>query len=157
MAAQTSDRKLTAKQQRFVAEYLKDLNGTQSATRAGYSARTANEQAARLLAKVSVKEAIQKAMDKRQARTEITQDYVLTTIVETIERCKQAKPVLRANGDPVLVETEDGSLVPAYTFDAGAVLKGSELLGKHLKLFTEKHELSGGVEITEIVRKVVKP
>lgn len=45
---------LTPKIKRFCEEYIKDLNGTQSAIRAGYSAKTANEQAARLLAKVSV-------------------------------------------------------------------------------------------------------
>lgn len=134
---------LTARQQRFVAEYLKDLNGTQAATRAGYSAKTAEFQASRLLRNAKVQEATQRAMDKRQARTEITQDYVLATIVETIERCKQATPVKQKNGDPVLVTTPDGDIVPAYTFDPGAVLKGAELLGKHLKLFTDKFEHSG--------------
>ncbi len=39
---------LTPRQARFVKEYLVDLNGTQAARRAGYSSRTANEQAARL-------------------------------------------------------------------------------------------------------------
>lgn len=68
---------LTDKQRVFVAEYLKDLNATQAAIRAGYSARTANEQGARLLANVSVAAAIAKAMDVRSERTEITQDMVL--------------------------------------------------------------------------------
>ncbi len=45
---------LTPKIKRFCEEYIKDLNGTQAAIRAGYSPKTANEQAARLLAKVSV-------------------------------------------------------------------------------------------------------
>lgn len=49
---------LKGKQQRFVDEYLIDLNATQAAIRAGYSEKTANEQAARLLANVSIKEAI---------------------------------------------------------------------------------------------------
>lgn len=51
--------RLTPKQQRFVDEYLVDLNGTQAAARAGYSTRTANEQAARLLAKASIQAAVQ--------------------------------------------------------------------------------------------------
>lgn len=68
---------LTAKQKKFVSEYLIDLNATQAAIRAGYSAKTANEQGARLLANVSIQEAIQKAMSKREQRTEITQDMVL--------------------------------------------------------------------------------
>ena len=49
---------MTAKQERFVEEYLIDLNATQAAIRAGYSPKTANEQGARLLAKVSVQTAI---------------------------------------------------------------------------------------------------
>jgi phage terminase small subunit len=68
---------LTAKQQRFVEEYLIDLNATQAAIRAGYSEKTANEQAARMLANVSIQEAIRKAMEERSKRTEITADNVL--------------------------------------------------------------------------------
>ncbi|MFB5761039.1 terminase small subunit [Paenibacillus medicaginis] len=68
---------LTAKQKLFIKEYLVDLNATQAAIRAGYSAKTANEQGARLLANVSVQAAIQVAMDKRAAKLEITADMVL--------------------------------------------------------------------------------
>jgi len=48
----TSD--LTDRQKFFCMEYLKDLNGTQAAIRAGYSAKTAMEQASRLLSNVKV-------------------------------------------------------------------------------------------------------
>ena len=68
---------LTPRQQAFVREYLVDLNATQAATRAGYSARTANEQGARLLAHVSVRSAVDKAMQKRAQRVEATADEVL--------------------------------------------------------------------------------
>ncbi len=131
---------MTPKQQRFVHEYLIDLNATQAATRAGYSAKTANEQGSRLLANVSVKAAVQAAMEARSERTGITQDYVLGTIKETIERCSQATPVLDRKGEPVYVETPSGDTVPAYTFDSNAVLRGCELLGRHLKMFTDKVE-----------------
>ncbi|AYY97751.1 terminase small subunit [Burkholderia multivorans] len=70
-------KKLTAKQQRFVDEYLVDLNASAAARRAGYSEKTANEQGARLLAKVSVQEAVRAAMTDRRERTHITQDRVL--------------------------------------------------------------------------------
>lgn len=73
---------LTPKQRRFVDEYLIDLNATQAATRAKYSARTANEQGARLLANVSVQAAIQQRMKDREARTEITQDKVLRELAK---------------------------------------------------------------------------
>ena len=72
-----AEKKLTPKQKRFVDEYLIDLNATQAAIRAGYSPKTANEQGARLLANVSIAQTIQKAMQDREQRTEITQDRVL--------------------------------------------------------------------------------
>jgi phage terminase small subunit len=124
---------LTAKQRCFVDEYLVDLNATQAAIRAGYSERTANEQGSRLLANVSVAAAVQKAMDARAEKVGVSAQYVLQTIVDTIERCKQAEPV----------RDREGNQTGEYKFDAAAVLKGAELLGKHLKLFTEKTEVSG--------------
>ena len=54
---------LTPKQEAFVREYLIDLNATQAAIRAGYSAKTAKDGAAQLLANISVKKAIDAAMD----------------------------------------------------------------------------------------------
>ena len=45
-------RQLSEQRQRFVDEYLIDLNGTQAAIRAGYSVKTAQEQASRLLSNV---------------------------------------------------------------------------------------------------------
>jgi phage terminase small subunit len=76
----TEERPLTPKQAAFVAEYLIDLNATQAAIRAGYSAKTANEQGSRLLTNVSVRSAIEEAQNKRAERTEITQDRVLQEI-----------------------------------------------------------------------------
>lgn len=68
---------LNDKQQRFVDEYLKDLNATQAAIRAGYSAKTAYAIAEKLLRKAEIQEAIQAAMKARSKRTEVTQDRVL--------------------------------------------------------------------------------
>ena len=68
---------MTPRQQRFVDEYLLDLNATQAAVRAGYSPRTANEQSARLLANASIAAAVQSAQQSRSDRVQITQDDVL--------------------------------------------------------------------------------
>ncbi|MGF7219078.1 phage terminase small subunit [Spirosoma lacussanchae] len=54
---------LTDKQRRFVEEYCVDWNGTQAATRAGYSPATANEQASRLLANVNIRAAVDTYLD----------------------------------------------------------------------------------------------
>lgn len=71
------EKPLTPRREQFCQEYLIDLNGTQAAIRAGYSKRTANEQAAFLLADVSVRSRLKELMDARQQRTQITQDRVL--------------------------------------------------------------------------------
>lgn len=56
-------RKLTDKQKKFVEEYLIDLNATQSAIRAGYSPKTANEQGARLLSLLMKKQIMSTMME----------------------------------------------------------------------------------------------
>ena len=127
--------KLTQKQQIFVVEYLVDLNATQAAVRAGYSKKTAEWIGPQLLGKTHVSAAIKKAMDAREKRTLITADYVLKVIFETVERCRQAEPVKDQRGEQVKVPTANGEMLPAYVFDAKNVLKGCELLGKHLGIF----------------------
>lgn len=74
--------KLTAKQELFCREYLIDLNATQAAIRAGYSEKTANEQGARLLAKVKVQSYILELKQQRNERNNIDADYVLRRLVE---------------------------------------------------------------------------
>jgi hypothetical protein len=71
---------LTPKQQRFVDEYLVDLNATQAAIRAGYAAKTAQVQSSRLLSNVMVATAISAAQAARSARTQVTADEVLTRL-----------------------------------------------------------------------------
>jgi phage terminase small subunit len=73
-------RPLPARQQRFVEEYLLDLNATQAAIRAGYSAKTADVTGPRLLGKVGVQEKLQAAKVKRAERVGITQDRVLEEV-----------------------------------------------------------------------------
>lgn len=72
--------KLSNKRQRFVDEYLIDLNATQAAERAGYSAKTARAQGQFLLTIVDVAKEIQRQKAKRQKRTGISQDRTLTEL-----------------------------------------------------------------------------
>ena len=115
---------LTKKQAAFCAEYLKDLNATQAAIRAGYSEKTAKEQASRLLINVNIKKIVQKNMDARSKRTEITADYILYGIRDTIERCCSAEE-----------------------HNPSSALKGYELLGRHLKLFSDKTDNSVNITV----------
>lgn len=99
--------KLSPKQERFCEEYLIDLNGTQAAIRAGYSPRTANEQAARLLAKVSVQEYVRNLREKMANKLEATRERVLqeyariafTDIRDFYDENGNLKEVINLNDD----------------------------------------------------------
>ncbi len=69
---------LEPKEQRFVDEYLIDLNATQATIRAGYSSKAARQLSAKLMAKASIRTAIAIAQDARAKRTEIDADRALT-------------------------------------------------------------------------------
>ena len=149
---------LTPKQQRFVEEYLIDLNATQAAIRAGYSAKTAAVIGAENLIKPYIQKAIQEAQNKLTERTEITQDYVLTNIKKVIERCMQQEAVQARDGSPLLVEGPEGDLACLFEFKETGALKGLELLGKHLGMFKDKIEHSGpggGDIAVTITRRVI--
>ena len=96
--------------------------------------------ASRLLKNAKVMAEIAKHTAKRNEKYEITADYVLGTIKETIERCRQVEKVLDDQGQPT----------GEYVFDPRSVLKGCELLGKNQKLFTEKVEHSGTIETRDM-------
>jgi phage terminase small subunit len=78
MAKKVHTKELEPKQLRFCQEYVIDFNGTQAAIRAGYSKRTANEQSARMLAKVSIQVKVKELTQKAADKLEITQEKVLS-------------------------------------------------------------------------------
>lgn len=81
-AAEEADGGVTPKQEAFAREYLVDLNATQAAIRAGYSAKTAEQQGYQLLQNSSVAAAIQEAMNQRAERTRISADAVLSELAK---------------------------------------------------------------------------
>ncbi|NFA43984.1 terminase small subunit [Clostridium botulinum] len=72
--------KLSERHKRFCDEYLIDLNVTQAAIRAGYTPKYANKKVYALLDKPEIKEYLDKRMNAREKRTEITQDKVLSEL-----------------------------------------------------------------------------
>jgi phage terminase small subunit len=113
---------LTPKQAAFVMEYLKDLNATQAAIRAGYSKKTASSQGERLLRNAKVQAAVTKGREKLAAKVEVTTERVLGGLLAE-------------------AMADDGPMCK------GARVKAWELLGKHLGLLTDrsKVEVSGDV------------
>ncbi len=73
---------MTPRQRRFVEEYLVDLNATQAAMRAGYTARSAKDHGYRLLKNPAVAAAVAKAQAKRAARTRVSADRVVTELAK---------------------------------------------------------------------------
>lgn len=148
---------------RFVAEYLKDQNGTQAAIRAGYSKRTANEQAARLLTKVSVKKKIESALRKAEAAAGVT----IADTLRKISRLADSDIRELFNDDGSLKNVKDWPDEIALSVSSVEVdelfegtgrdreqvgetkkvklwdkVKALEMLGRHLKMFTDKTEIS---------------
>lgn len=125
---------LTPKQLRFCIEYLKDFNGTQAAIRSGYSKKTANEQASRLLANVNIQNQIKENNQKVEKSN-------IMDVQEIQERLTQM-----ARGDldeEVVVVTGDGdgyssAHVMKKQIGAKDQAKALELLGKANGLFVDK-------------------
>lgn len=151
-------KKLTPKQQRFVDEYLVDLNATAAALRAGYSAKTAYAIGGNLLSKIKVKAAIQKAMDERSVRTQIQADRVLEALANNIDF--DPRKLFDAEGNPKPVSALDDKTASAlasvkmikrqsaddtpeyvYEFKAWDKTANIHLAMKHLGLLTERIQM----------------
>lgn len=111
---------LEPRQRRFVAEYLKDLNATQAAIRAGYSKRTAKQQGQRLLTKADVRAAVEAGKAKRAAKTGVTVEYVVTKLQKIVEDAMADNDRANAN-------------------------RSLELLGKHVGAFVDRLDISGNL------------
>lgn len=156
---------MNPKRLRFVQEYLIDLNATQAAIRAGYSARSAEVTGSRLLGDAKVAAEIAKRNQKRIEKLDLSAERVLGELMRL------------AFFDPRKFWNEDGSLkkITELDDDTARALQGFEVeklyehfgkgqatesgtvskikmadkglnlerLGRHLKLFTDKVEVSG--------------
>lgn len=80
---------LNLKQQRFVEEYLLDLNATQAAIRAGYSAPTAKQQGSRLLTCVDVRAAIERHRLAVAERMEITAAGITNRLLNIADKSEK--------------------------------------------------------------------
>lgn len=155
--------RLTAKQKRFIEEYLIDLNATQAAIRAGYSVESAKEIGCENLTKPNIQQVIEKQMAERSKRTGVNQDRVITelariafvnpsdvidssdaTIKETASEddlaCIQSVKVKISEG-------EKGSLTERE-IRLNDKIKALEMLGRHLGMFKDKVELEGKIGVT---------
>lgn len=151
---------LSAKRQRFVAEYLAapDLNQTQAAIRAGYAEKGAKDQAYSLMQNAEVAAAIQAGMEARRKRLQIDADYVLQRLTDIDQM------------DLAAIHGDDGKLLPIRQWPliwrqmvkevdmkSGKVkfhdkLRALELIGKHVNVnaFREQVQHSGNINHTNL-------
>lgn len=147
---------LTPKQSRFVEEYLVDLNATQAAVRAGYSERTANEQGARLLANVSVAQAIAAAQDERSSRTQMDADQVLRELGQIGFFDPAALRGVRGPEDVAALPPEVRRVIVGWSWDKhgnfvvklASKMTALELLGRHFSMWNDKlkHDVTDPVK-----------
>lgn len=168
---------MTPKKERFIVEYLIDLNATKAAERAGYSARTAYSAGQRLLKDVEVATALTKAQQERAQRTGVTADRVLLelaaigfsdlrdvfdehghlrppqdlpdTVASAIASVKVTKERSRREGDTSTEET----VTEVKAWDKPRAL---EMMGRHLGMFVDRqqHEGSFSVDVTGSVERL---
>ena len=155
-------KKLTKKHEIFVAEYLASFDATKAALASGYSPKSAQSQGCQLLKHPKISAEIAKKTGKRLEKLDITADKVLGELAKLafhdprkfFDSDGRIKPITELDDNTAMavagIETmhkvvgdeEDGCVVftKIKLADKGVNL---ERLGKHLKLFTDKAEVTG--------------
>lgn len=173
MSDNSDKKELTAQQEQFCQEYINGgFNGYKAAVKAGYSEKGARVAASRLLTYDNISRRIADLMKTRATKLEITADLVLSEILKLasvdLGKAYDSKgnllpiheipeDVRKAMAGVKVFEEFDG--VGRDRIKVGEVrevkfwdkTKALELLGKHLKLFTDKIEHSGKITLAELV------
>jgi len=121
-----SRKKLTAKQNKFCLEYLKDFNASQAALRAGYSRNRHKEIGYQLLHKPTLQIFLGELIQKQAEKAEITVEWIIKELKQMYERCQSSL-------------SSPGAI-------AGAT-KQLELLGKYLGMWIDKSEHTEHIQI----------
>lgn len=156
--------RLTRLQQRFVEEYLVDLNATQAAIRAGYSEKTAAIIGHENLQKPHIARAVEAAMAERSKRTEITVDRVLQEYARI--GFLDPRKFLNEDGSPKdIIELDDDTAAALAGFEVMEIFEGKgdarrfvgylkkyklvdkkgalDSIARHLGMFVDKTEITG--------------
>lgn len=135
------------RQEKFAQGLAEGKPAALAYTEAGYEPNRGN--ASRLKAQENIKARVDDLkgaiVASVIARTSASKEYVLEALIDTLERCRQAAPVLDRKGEIVMVETATGELVPAYIFDAKNVIRAAELIGKEIGMFKQEVVHSGSI------------
>lgn len=156
--------KLTEKQQRFVEEYLIDLNATQAAIRAGYKPSSARQVGTENMSKPSIRACIDQAIAERSKRTGINQDRVIRELArlafvnasDVIDMDEASIKCNASEDDKAAIASVKVKTIPTKEGDGvereirlNDKLKALELLGKHLGMFKDNININANVSSTK--------
>ncbi len=149
---------MNKKQELFCLEYLKDFNATRAYKEVYWvKQKTAEVQWCKMLSNPKVSEYLKSKAEEKLKKADVTAERVIQSLVEVANRCMQKVPVMMKWGIQAveIIKDENGNeqLAQVWKFDSAWANSALEKLGKYLKLFTDKVELSGEV-ITWITIKL---
>lgn len=162
---------LTDKQEMFCREYLIDLNATQAAIRAGYSAKTANRTASENLSKPDVQSRIAELKAQRNDLVGINATYVLNRLVEIdqmdvldiLTSTGELKPVAEwpkvwrttlSGLDVMEMASEGNTAALLKKIKWPDKVKNLELLGKHISVQAFKEQVEQKVTATHNIMPI---
>lgn len=136
-----SKQKLTTRQKLFIEAYLANPNGTEAARKAGY--KGSDKQLAVIATQNLNKLNISRVVEKRVEKAAMSADEVLHELAEIAKSDWKEHLEIKYG--------KDGEVIDAILRLADKI-KALELIGKHHKLFTEKLEHSGEVQVTRVIK-----
>jgi phage terminase small subunit len=160
--------KLTPKQQRFADEWLIDMNGTAAAIRAGYSVKSAEVTASKLLRNAKVRAYIDARMAELSRRTGVNQERIIRELARIafvnppeVVDMDEARIMATATEDDTAaiasvkvktIPTENGTGIEREIRFADKI-KALELLGKRFGMWIDKQQVDvqGAVQIVDDV------
>lgn len=126
----------TPREERFIDEYLIDLDRERAVVAAGYNAKNARSQAYQLLKRPRIAAEVKRRGELIAGKLNLTAESVLRDIDRIATKAENAR-------------------------EFGAAMRGRELLGKHLKMFSDRVEHTGAnggpMEFTEVRRTIIDP
>lgn len=137
--------KLNSLQDRFCREFIVDYNGTRAAIRAGYSEKTAKQQAEKLLSKDNILSRIRELQIEEYNKMSVTNESVLLKFLEIYDRCMQVEPVMIWNSEEKMY-VESGQ----YTFDSKGAISALTKIGEYLAMFKGNVKLDGEIKVRKL-------
>ncbi|MDU3076853.1 MAG: terminase small subunit [Mixta calida] len=144
---------LKAKQEKFCQEYLVDLNATQAAIRAGYSAKTARSVGCENLTKPDISARIAELQNEAQQKHGISRESILKELEEARKAALASETVQASAAASATVHK--AKLLGLYDSPEDIELKRLEIERRKLEIEKLKREASQGVDDRPITRMEV--